>query len=181
MASQKWKKSSSLPALTPLPLLPSIVIEIPGSVKRCRLGVRRGKIREAEAILMRAAAEGARMSLGFAEIEWGRLSSSRPVFCPGQRPPAARQRGGVEADRAAAGGALSFPRLQWRLQSPKQVQIQNAQEQEPQDILETSCVRLYLCLCTFLRFLGRAPFTCLIMRKLGRKRQLMLEIVQNVA
>ena len=148
MASQKWKKSSSLPALTPLPLLPSIVIEIPGS----RFKLRRGRIREAEAILMRAAAEGARMSLGFAEIEWGRLSSSRPVFCPGQRPPAARQRGGVEADRAAAGGALSFPRLQWRLQSPKQVQIQNAQEQEPQDILETSCVRLYLCLCTFLLF-----------------------------
>ena len=59
---------------------------------------------------MRAAAEGARMSLGFVEIEWGRLSSGRPVFCPGQRPPAARQRPPVEgeADRAARGRAI-FP------------------------------------------------------------------------
>ena len=58
---------------------------------------------------MRAAAEGARMSLGFVEIEWGRLSSGRPVFCPGQRPPEARQRPPVEADRAARGRAAIFP------------------------------------------------------------------------
>ena len=78
---------------------------------------------------MRAAAEGARMSLGFVEIQWGRLSPSRPVFCPGQRPPAARQRARVEADRAARRAIFPSTPI------TKQVQIQNAQESE--DILET--------------------------------------------
>ena len=98
---------------------------------------------------MRAAAEGARMSLGFVEIEWGRLSSSRPVFCPGQRPPAARQSPPVDADRAARGRAIfpSAPPI------TKQVQIQNAQE--PQDIMETSCAPLSLSLHVFTVFRSR--------------------------
>ena len=82
-------------------------------------------------------------SLGFVEIEWGRLSSGRPVFCPGQRPPAARQRPPVEADRAARGRAI-FPSSAPITQTGSNDQIQNVQE--PQDILETSCAPLSLSL-----------------------------------
>ena len=73
-------------------LLLSIVIEIPGRrrFKLWREERRLLKIRDDEA--MKAAAEGARMSLGLLSCRGNEEAGcGRPVFCPGQRPPAARQ------------------------------------------------------------------------------------------